>query len=127
MGRIYGGRWETIESIGEGGQAHTFRVKDRRDGSTNWILKRLKNRARLARFEREILALEILDSPHIARTEDYSVGDPAFHVSPELGVGLDRYALSNTLNTDHALALFEQIVSAVRDAHENGVVHRDIK
>jgi hypothetical protein len=74
MGRIYGGRWETIEAIGEGGQAHAFRVRKLSDGSTNWILKRLKNRTRLARFEREILVLKALDSPHIVKTEDYSMG-----------------------------------------------------
>ena len=127
MGNLYGGRWKIVENVGEGGQAWVYKVQDQRDGSTNWILKRLKNPARLARFEREVQALEALDSPHIAKTEDYSLGSPAFHVSALLGVGLNRYAVTDALDTDRALLLFEQIVSAVSDAHDVGVVHRDIK
>lgn len=125
--KSFGDRWENIGSVGEGGQARTFRVRDRRDGSTNWILKQLKNRNRLGRFEREILALEALDSPYIPKTEDYSIGTPAFHVSKDLGTSLNKYILSNPLNIDEALNLFEHIVSAVRDAHSASIVHRDIK
>ncbi len=118
-----------VETVGEGGQAHTFRVKDMHDGSTNWILKRLKNATRLDRFEREILALEAIDSPHIPKTVDYSVDETsAYHVSPDLGIGLDKYVSSCPLDVDHALDIFAQIVSAVRDAHATGaVIHRDIK
>jgi hypothetical protein len=116
-------------SVGEGGQAHAYRVKDRRDGSTGWILKEIKNKDRLGRFEREIRALETIDSPHIPKTEDYSVSDPAYHVSKDLGVGLDKYVRSNPLTIDRALALFEQVVKAACDAHgtDTVVVHRDIK
>ena len=42
--KVYGDRWETVESLGEGGQAHTFLVTDREgDGETRYVLKRLKN------------------------------------------------------------------------------------
>lgn len=104
-------------------------MKDLRDNSTGWILKELKNKKRLGRFEREINALNAIDSPRIPKTEDYSVGDPAYHVSKDLGVGLDKHVRSDPLTIDQALALFEQIVEAVRDAHgtDTVVVHRDIK
>jgi len=126
--KTYGDRWRIVRQIGEGGQAHTYEVLDLRDGSTGWVLKRLKNRKRLSRFEREILALDALRSPHIPRTMDYSIEESAYHVTANLGIGLDKYAASNTLEVDRALAIFEQVVSAVRDAHESaGVVHRDIK
>ena len=128
MPQIYGDRWETIRTIGEGGQAHAFQVRDLRDDSTGWVLKRLKNRQRLLRFEREIRALDALNSSHIPKTIDYSTDDRAYHVTRLLGVGLDRFVSSRPLTVDHALALFEQVVSAVRDAHETaGVVHRDIE
>lgn len=126
--KTYGDRWQIVRQIGEGGQAHTYEVLDLRDGSMGWVLKRIKNRKRLSRFEREILALGAMRSPHIPRTIVYSIEDPAYHVTANLGIGLDKYVASNTLVVDRALAIFEQVVSAVRDAHEAaGVVHRDIK
>jgi len=118
-----------MESVGEGGQAYAYRVKDLRDYSTGWILKEIKNKNRLGRFEREINALKAIDSPRIPKTEDYSVGDEAYHVSKDLGVSLVRYAQSKPFGVDKALDLFEQVVEAVRDAHGTAtvVVHRDIK
>jgi serine/threonine protein kinase len=83
----------------------------------------------LARFEREVSALDAVDSLHIPKTEDYSVGDQVYHVSKDLGISLDKHALLESLTVDRALALLEQIVEAVRDAHGTAIVlvHRDIK
>ncbi|WP_166398827.1 serine/threonine protein kinase [Rubrobacter marinus] len=127
--KVYNDRWEIVGDLGEGGQAHTFRVRDRRDGSEGWVLKRLKNHTRLDRFKREIQALEALDSPHIPGTEDFSLEEPAYHVSRYLGPGLNKQVQDEPLDLDRALALFEQVVTAVRDAHgaDEAVVHRDIK
>lgn len=127
--KLYGERWKIVDTLGQGGQATAHRVRDTRDGSENWVLKKLLYRKRLGRFEREILALEALDSPHIPKTEDYSLDDPAYHVSPYLGTGLDKFVGAEPLDVDRALALFEQVVEAVRDAHGTSevVVHRDIK
>ncbi len=127
--RIYGERWKIVRDLGQGGQGTAHTARDLRDGSEAWVLKKLKNPKCLGRFEREILALETLDSPHIPKTEDYSLEDPAYHVSPYLGVGLDRFVEPEPLDVDRALALFGQVVEAVRDAHGAAevVVHRDIK
>jgi hypothetical protein len=57
----YGERWKILGSLAEGGQAHTFKVRNLADDSTNWVLKRLKNDGRAFRFEREIRALDALD------------------------------------------------------------------
>lgn len=123
----YGERWKILGSLAEGGQAHTFKVRNLADDSTNWVLKRLKNDERAFRFEREIRALDVLDSPHIPKTVDYSIDEPSYYVTEYLGNDLKRYALSNSLGITHALHLFEQVVSAARDAHEISIVHRDIK
>lgn len=127
MAQRLGGRWEIVESIGEGGQGRTFRVRDLTTKSTNWILKKLKNRNRLDRFEREIQALRKVDSPHIPKVEDVSTVEPAYLVIPDVGVDLTRHAMTKNLDLKSCMRLFDQLCRAVQDAHSVSVVHRDIK
>ncbi len=60
--------WTILESLGEGGQAWTFKAHRKGDPSKRlFVLKRLKNKDRLARFEREIGALMKLEHPGILK------------------------------------------------------------
>lgn len=127
MAQKYGNRWTIIESLTERGQGLIFKVKDSRDNSTGWILKRLKNPDRLGRFEREIEALRKLDCPHIAKPVDYSTEGKAFIVFRDLGEDLSCFATLTKLETRQILLLFRQIVMAVCASHNAGVIHRDIK
>jgi serine/threonine protein kinase len=127
MSKTFGKRWECIQAVGEGGQAHAFLVRDRLGAPGEWVLKRLKNPKRLGRFRREVEVLKGLNTPHIPLIMDYSFEDPAYIVSPYLGMDLEKFMKSDGLSTYTALYLFSQIVEAVRDAHAAGVVHRDIK
>ena len=127
MGKVYGERWETLASLGEGGQARAFHVRDLQspDGDERWVLKRLKNTQRIGRFEDEIKALLTIESPRIPRVEDYSLGDPAYLVYPYIGPSLDQVA--DTLSFDQALDLYWDVAEAVSAAHYHNVVHRDLK
>ena len=54
MAKIFSERWEVITDLPEGGQAHVFKVVDKKgDGVTEYVLKRLKNPHRLDRFKKE--------------------------------------------------------------------------
>jgi serine/threonine protein kinase len=127
MAKVYGNRWEIVDSLASGGQAEVFRVRDLSDSSTGWVLKRLRNRSRLWRFQRELQALAQIVSPNIPAVIDYSVEDPAFIVTADLGSDLVRYAREHDLGLEQSLSLFRQIASAVMAASSSGVVHRDIK
>ena len=80
------------------------------------------------RHERQILAG--LDHPNIARlleggtTEE---GRPYFVMEYVEGEAIDRYADNRRLGIDDRLRLFQQVCAAVQYAHQNLVVHRDIK
>jgi serine/threonine protein kinase len=124
--KLLGGRWQITGSLGEGGQAHTFRVRDVRDGSEAWVLKRLKNLTRLGRFEREISALARLSSQHIPQIVDYSLDDPPFLVTPYVGTDLTKASGPRPSLTE-LLHWYRQIVVAAHDAHTAGLVHRDVK
>jgi serine/threonine protein kinase len=121
----FGDRWEVIESLGEGGQAHTFMVRDLRDGTTGWVLKRLKNPTRQARFEREIRALSRLQSSHVPSIVDFAIGDRSYLVTPYVGRNLVQ--LRDALEPQTLLERFHGIVVAAADAHAEGLIHRDIK
>src|SRR5438876_944465 len=74
MSKVYGDRWEIIESLDEGGQAHTFLVKDvKGEGETIYVLKRLKNLNRIDRFKREIEAVRNLSHENIVHLIDFDL------------------------------------------------------
>jgi serine/threonine protein kinase len=78
--------------------------------------------------ERQILAY--LNHPHIARlldggaTED---GLPYFVMEYIEGLPITQYCDLHRLTTAERLKLFQQVCSAIQYAHQNLVVHRDIK
>ena len=74
MAQVYGDRWEIIESLDEGGQSHTFLVRDSKgDGKTRYVLKRLKNLNRLERFKQEIETIRNLSCENIIRLIDFDL------------------------------------------------------
>ncbi|MBA2749461.1 MAG: protein kinase [Tatlockia sp.] len=122
----YGNRWETVNSVGEGGQSHVFLVKDLNGESEHCILKRLKNFDRIERFKKEIKAGQELEHPNIAPILDYSLDPkPAYFVTKYYrGKTLTEIAPLEPL---HALAIFADICDTIAYAHEKGVFHRDLK
>jgi serine/threonine-protein kinase len=85
------------------------------------LLRRFKN-------ERQILAA--IEHPHIARlidggqTED---GKPYFAMEYVEGVPIDKYCDRRRLGIPERLQLFCKVATAVHFAHQNLVVHRDVK
>lgn len=80
-----------------------------------------------ARIENEILALHELDHPNIAKIIDSDPGDHWF-VSEYYSEGsLLDHASRYVGKVHESLLAFRQIVEATAFAHENRVIHRDIK
>lgn len=130
MAKIYGNRWQISEGLGEGGQAHTFLVKDvERDDDTRYVLKRLKNINRIKRFEDEVKAVKSLSHENIVTLIDFDLeGDQPYLVMEYCSGGslanIEPFWREQPIV---ALRLFEQICEGVAYAHANNVVHRDIK
>jgi tetratricopeptide (TPR) repeat protein len=82
------------------------------------------------RFRQERQILAGLDHPHIARLLDGGVSDDGilFLVMEYVdGVRIDEYCTSHELTVEAKLQLFMAVCSAVQFAHQNMVVHRDLK
>lgn len=69
-------RWEIIEDLPETSQSWTHKVREKTSEKSDiYILKRLKNPTRLARFEKEIQALTYLDHSGIVHLIDYEINE----------------------------------------------------
>lgn len=86
------------------------------------------------RFEREARALARLRHPNVVTVFDIGTagaGDAAAmpYLVMELveGESLDRIAARGPLEPSRAVAILEQVASALAAAHEAGVIHRDLK
>lgn len=122
-------RWKIVRSLPEGGQGWTYLVK-RTDGSDQqmFVLKRLKNKDRLARFNKEVEALRKLSNPGILRIiESSQPEEEPFYVAEYCEKGdLTKLDLSGRTLLSK-LQLFREICDAMAVAHSANIIHRDLK
>jgi eukaryotic-like serine/threonine-protein kinase len=129
------GAWRIVDVIGHGGMGVVYRA-ERADEAfqRRAAIKVVRPGADLTpiverfRIERETLAA--LDHPNIARLLDGGTtaeGYPYFVMELVDGIPIDRYCDEQRLSIGARLKLFLQVCAGVQYAHENLVVHRDIK
>lgn len=127
MAKKYG-KWTVQKSLDEGGQSVIFIATSEEDGNTSRALKRLKNRERLERFEREIEAVRGLSNRHIIKIIEYDiVGEAPFYVMPLYHAGNALKAGMHQATTSDKLRFFDEILEGMTAAHGKGIVHRDLK
>lgn len=131
-GALVAGRFEVVELLGEGAMGAVYLAEDRVIGR-KVALKLLlaPSRKAAARFQTEAHAASRVSSRHVAAVHDFGE-DPEFglYMVMELLVGspLDAVLLAHgELDPTRAAALGADIAEALAAAHEQGVVHRDLK
>lgn len=130
------GRYRLEMRIGKGGMNEVWLAWDQ-SLQRNVALKILRsagadNDARvLARFEREALALSRLRSPYTVRVFDFAASDDGFSfIAMEYLAGKDMDALVTSegpLSAERVVRLGLQAARSLGEAHEAGIVHRDVK
>jgi hypothetical protein len=122
-----------LEQIGQGGMSSVFRAADLVDGrsvAVKILSPYIAHEERFhARFEREIKLLRQLQHPNIIPILDFGEADGlAFIVMPYLpnGTLLDRLN-QRPLEPRQGGRIVDQLASALMLAHQNGVIHRDVK
>jgi serine/threonine protein kinase/tetratricopeptide (TPR) repeat protein len=129
------GPYELLRSLGSGGMAEVWLAR-RADGAFKRevalklpLLSHLRrDLAQRFAVERDILAS--LEHPHIARLYDAGVdanGSPYLAMEYVQGQPLTDWCDAQRLELFERLALFLQVLEAVRFAHEKQVIHRDLK
>jgi len=129
------GPYELLEEIGEGGMGAVYRAV-RADGmydkqvAIKLIRSGLSMGFFFSRFRNERQILAGLEHANIARLLDGGVteeGMPFVVLEFVPGVPIDEYCIRHDLSIPDRLKLFRTVCSAVQYAHQNLVVHRDLK
>lgn len=128
------GIYRLVKEIGRGGMGVVYqatRTDDHYKPVAIKILKRgMDTDSILSRFYRERRILAGLDHPHIARLLDggtTSDGLPYFVMEYIDGQPIHTYCDTRRLSITERLKLFRTVCSAIQYAHQNLVVHRDLK
>jgi serine/threonine protein kinase len=127
------GRYHILEQIGQGGMSSVFRAVElttNRTVAIKVISPYLANEPQFkARFEREIRLLRRLQHPNIIPILDFGEAEGlAFIVMPFIATGTLHERLQNgPLDPVQGGRIIDQIASALACAHEDGVIHRDVK
>ncbi|MCM3742787.1 Stk1 family PASTA domain-containing Ser/Thr kinase [Sporosarcina luteola] len=134
IGERIGGRYEVLKGIGEGGMSKVYLAHDiilDRDVAIKVLNYDFANEQDLKkRFQREALSATSLTHPHIVNIFDVGEDEELHYLVMEYieGQTLKKYIQSNgPLQVREAVRIMRQLVSAIANAHHNGIVHRDIK
>ena len=128
----YVGRYQIISKLGEGGMSVVYRGYDTRLERHVAIKVLTLNQRKtefLQRFDREAKALARLTHPNIVPIVDYGEQDgQPFLVMPLLTGGTFKDMLADrSLSWEDAIRMTIPIALALDYAHNNGVIHRDVK
>ena len=135
IGRLLDNRYEILELIGTGGMAVVYKARCHRLNRLVAI-KILKDEYTQdaefrRRFHAESQAVAMLNHPNIVSVYDVSTDGDADYIVMELvdGITLKQYMerRGGYLNWKESLHFAMQIAKALEHAHNQGIVHRDIK
>ena len=124
---------EILEELGRGGMGVVFKGRQKslgRDVAVKVLPKELDYDPSFSdRFLRECRTLAGLSHPNVVTVYDAGVAAGHNYLLMELvdGTDLAKLMRSGDVQPDQALSIVSQICEALQYAHDQGVVHRDIK
>ena len=133
-GKTVGGRYKIKSHIGTGGMATVYLAQDlilERPVAVKVLrLDFHTNEAAMRRFQREAQSATQLVHPNIVSVYDVGEEDGTNYIVMEYveGTDLKKYIRERgPLPPREAVRIMTQIVSAIELAHQNRIIHRDIK
>jgi len=132
-GRIINGKYRVIGEIGRGGMGLVFKAEDlqlKRTVAIKFLSAVLVGDAdHRSRFLREARMASALSHPHICVIHEIGEENGAPYIAMEYVAGrpLKEAVAAGPLPAADAVRYGLQIASALRHAHEKGIIHRDLK
>lgn len=136
IGRVIAGKYTIVALLGAGAMGRVYRAKhaalDKQVAIKVLHLSQAKDPKVAARFKVEARAASRLDHPNSVQILDFG-DDPSeriLYLVMELLKGqslADVLGRTGQLSSLRACQIMVQVLSALAEAHRNGVVHRDLK
>ncbi|MFJ7825000.1 Stk1 family PASTA domain-containing Ser/Thr kinase [Psychrobacillus sp. NPDC096623] len=134
IGKRISGRYKLLEMIGGGGMSNVYLAHDMildRDVAIKVLRYDFANEEELhRRFQREALSATSLTHPNIVNIYDVGEDEDIHYIVMEFvkGKTLKEYILLNApVSPMKSVMLMKQLTSAISTAHNNHIIHRDIK
>lgn len=133
-GRTLNDRYQVKKLVGGGGMANVYLgndlILDREVAIKVLRLEYANDDEFIKRFHREAQAATSLSHPNIVSIYDIGEEDQIYYMVMEYidGMTLKQYIqLHAPIELEEVLDIMAQISSAIGHAHDNGIIHRDIK
>ena len=134
VGAVLGGRYEILKMLGEGGMGAVYKAKDLevdRVVALKVIRPEYANRPEiLARFKQELVLARQITHRNVIRIFDLGLADGIRFITMEYVNGQDLHSLLKSgepLPLERKVKIAREICKALEAAHEQNVVHRDLK
>jgi serine/threonine-protein kinase len=128
------GQYTLEQKLGEGGMGVVYRASHamlRRPTAIKLILPNRAGKDALTRFEREVRQTAMLTHPNTVTVFDYGrTADGVFYYAMELleGATLQEIVeVEGPLPEERVIHLLEQAAGSLAEAHDAGLIHRDVK
>ncbi len=122
-----------LHMIGEGGMSRVYLASREKDDEP-LVVKILRSevtddKTSLERFLEEYSLIERIRSPHVARIHGHGVSEGHAYLVMEFfdGGDLSQRLQGKPMEPGAALKIFRELMFALGDIHETGVLHRDLK
>ncbi len=133
-GTLFGGRYEILGVLGEGGMGAVYKARDR-ELDRLIALKVIRpelatDPAILQRFKQELILARNITHKNVVRIYDLGEAEGIRFISMEYVDGEDLRTLlrrEKKFAPKDAIAMVEQVCRALDCAHSEGVIHRDLK
>jgi serine/threonine protein kinase len=127
------GPYRIVDSLGQGGMGHVFKAEDpilKRVVAIKVLPRDKSTPEAIANFTREIQALSSLNHPKLVRAVDAGNDGNVNFLVTEYVPGSDLRKLvrrNGPLSMAAAANIISQVAEGLQHAHEQGIVHRDVK
>jgi tetratricopeptide (TPR) repeat protein/TolB-like protein/predicted Ser/Thr protein kinase len=133
-GVVFGGRYEIMRVLGQGGMGAVYQARDR-ELDRLIALKVIRpelatDPAILARFKQELILARNITHKNVVRIYDLGEAEGIRFITMEYVDGDDLRTLlrrHGKLSASEAIPMIEQVCRALDAAHAEGVIHRDLK